>query len=286
MLIEVEGLTFIYGEGLPWQKKALDNISLTVYKGDCYAVMGSIGSGKSTLVQHFNGLLFPVSGRVMVNGVEIRPGVDIRRLRREVGLVFQFPEHQLFGETVREDVSFGPTKLGLQKSEVEERVIESLLLVGLEPARFMDRNPIFLSGGEKRRVAIAGVLAMRPSIMVLDEPTVGLDSQGRVDILSSLMDYRRKNEATLIVVSHMMEEITTLCNRGIVLHEGSSLFEGSIAELLERPDIWCKTRLELPVFARLYYLLKECGLKLPKVPLTREEFVLGVRECSASRRLS
>ncbi len=285
MLVKIKELTFIYGEGLPWQKKALDNISLSINKGDIYAIMGSTGSGKSTLIQHFNGLLFPTSGTVVVNGIEIKSGVDLKKLRKEVGLVFQFPEQQLFGETVLEDISFGLKKLGLNVLENEERITESLDLVGLEPEKFLNRSPLYLSGGEKRKVALAGVLSMKPSILVLDEPTAGLDPHSRIDIMASLLDYIKKNEATMVIVSNKLDEIANCCNRGLVLHEGFVIFEGSFLDLFQYPDILFRAGLELPFFPRLYHRLKEKDLKLSRIPLTREDFTLGVRKCLASHRL-
>lgn len=234
MGINIEHLDYIYMQGSPFERKALDDVTLSIKDGEFIGLIGHTGSGKSTLVQHLNGLLAPHSGKVLVNGVETaQKGKELNRLRCEVGLVFQYPEHQLFEETVYKDIAFGPTNLGLSKEEIKARVIEAMNYVGLSHD-LMEKSPFDLSGGQKRRVAIAGVLAMHPSVLVLDEPTAGLDPAGREEILTQIKSIYLKTKMTVILVSHSMEDVARLVNRLIVMNNGRVAMDGTVSEVFSR----------------------------------------------------
>lgn len=279
MLIKTEDLTFVYGHNLAWEKVALDKVSITINKNEHYGILGGTGSGKSTLVQHFNGLLVPTSGSVYIKGVSLNSNEVLKKIKREVGLVFQFPEQQIFGETVREELSYGLKNFNFLESEIDLRIKESLYLVGLKPESILQRNPYNLSGGEKRRVALASILSMKPSILVLDEPFAGIDSGCRNLIISSLKKYAKKNDATLIIVSHRIEEILSICSKGVVLKEGKVIFEGSISDLLSSLDVILEAGIEPPFFTRLYQLLKQKGFNLLRIPTNAEEFIDEIRKC-------
>ena len=221
MTIKIKGLNHIYNKNTPFESKALDDINLEIEKGEFIGLIGHTGSGKSTLIQHLNGLLKPSSGTIEINGIDITAkNTSLKDIRQKVGLVFQYPEHQLFEETIYKDISFGPKNLGLSEEEIDERVKEAMLLVGLDFEKMKDRSPFELSGGQKRRVAIAGVLAMKPEVLILDEPTAGLDPKGRDDILNQVQELYEKNQMTIILVSHSMEDIARLVNKIIVMHKG------------------------------------------------------------------
>lgn len=235
MSIKIENLTFIYNENTPFESKALDNINLEINEGDFVGLIGHTGSGKSTLIQHLNGLIKPTSGKIMIGDVDITSkGVSLKAIRQKVGLVFQYPEHQLFEETVYKDIAFGPLNLGLSQEEVDNRVKEAMELVGLDFEAVSERSPFELSGGQKRRVAIAGVLAMKPEVLVLDEPTAGLDPKGRDDILGQIQSLYEKNKMTIILVSHSMEDIARLVNRIIVMHKSKIAMTGTPREIFKR----------------------------------------------------
>lgn len=234
MGIKIEHVDYIYMQGSPFERKALDDVTLSIKDGEFIGLIGHTGSGKSTLVQHLNGLLAPHNGSVLVNGIETtQKGQELNRLRCEVGLVFQYPEHQLFEETVYKDIAFGPTNLGLSKEEIEARVTEAMNYVGLSHD-LMEQSPFDLSGGQKRRVAIAGVLAMHPSVLVLDEPTAGLDPAGREEILTQIKSIYLKTKMTVILVSHSMEDVARLVNRLIVMNNGRVAMDGTVAEVFSR----------------------------------------------------
>lgn len=258
-LIACEGVDYIYRRGTPMEAPALRGVSLEIAQGQAVALLGPTGSGKSTLVQHFNGLLRPAAGTVRVAGQDLwGPRADRRRARQQVGLVFQFPEHQLFEETVRRDVAYGPLRLGLSEALVAERVDEALRAVGLDPARFGERSPFALSGGEMRRVALAGVLAMRPQVLVLDEPTAGLDPGGKVEMLARLEALHR-NGQTIVFITHDMDEAARLAGRIIVLDTGRVVMTGTPAEIFRRDDLG-RLGLDLPQAARLVRALRARGL--------------------------
>jgi energy-coupling factor transport system ATP-binding protein len=234
--------------------------------------VGPTGSGKSTLVQHFNGLLRPTEGRVVVDGVEVRPGSPaVRDVRRKVGLLFQYPEHQLFEATVFDDVAFGPRNLGLDPEEVAERVRESLGWVGLDPDRFGPRSPFSLSGGEMRRVAIAGVLAMRPQVLVLDEPTAGLDPAGRREILGRIRELHRKARLTVVLISHSMDDVARLCQRVVVLHQGRVFLDAPVREAFAQADRLRSIGLDVPRATDVLLRLRAAGLPVRCDRLTVEE---------------
>lgn len=259
-LIACRDLTHIYLRGTPMEAGALHGVTLEVRTGELVAILGPTGSGKSTLIQHFNGLLRPSSGEVRVAGEDLwAPGADRRRVRQQIGLLFQFPEYQLFEETVRRDVAFGPKNLGLGEGEVAERVEEALRQVGLDPARFGERSPFTLSGGEMRRVALAGVLAMRPRALVLDEPTAGLDPRGKEELLDRVAALHRQG-LTVVLVTHSMDEAARLAGRLIVMEAGRVLLDGPPRAVFARDAEMARIGLDLPQAARLVRLLRRRGI--------------------------
>jgi energy-coupling factor transport system ATP-binding protein len=262
--IEAKHLTYIYGPGLPWEKRALSDVSFSIESGEFIGLIGETGSGKSTLVQILNGLLRPTEGTILLDGSDIsNRKVDLHRIRAQVGLVFQFPEQQLFAETVGEDVAFGPKNLGVPKEEIGKRVDEALLKVGLRPQNLRDRSPFTLSGGEKRLVSIAGVLAMRPKVLILDEVTAGLDPKGKKEILARIQLLHRVEKATIILVSHDMDEIALLSQRILILKEGKLILEGSPVEIFAQAQDVRSAGLELPTLPRILSDLRCRGFQLP-----------------------
>ncbi|MGI6365884.1 MAG: energy-coupling factor transporter ATPase [Bacillota bacterium] len=278
MSIIAENLSYIYSPGTPWAAKALDQVDLEIQDGEIIGLIGHTGSGKSTLIQHFNGLLKPTSGIITVQGIRIgEKGVNLRKLRQKVGLVFQYPEHQLFEETVYADVAFGPKNLDLGPQEVEERVRAALTAVGLDYSEVKDRSPFELSGGQMRRVAIAGVLAMEPEVLILDEPTAGLDPRTRNELLGYLQSIHRERGITLIIVSHSMEEVASLAHRIIVMDRGTIYAQGSPREIFGRGDELRSIGLDVPSLTRLMLALKDRGLNVPTDILTLEEARRAIR---------
>ncbi|MEG0540940.1 MAG: energy-coupling factor transporter ATPase, partial [Angelakisella sp.] len=216
--IETQGLTYTYSKGTPFEKTAVDNVSIAIEQGEYVGVIGHTGSGKSTLIQHFNGLLAPTSGRVLINGEDVwADKKKLRGFRFKVGLVFQYPEYQLFGETVYSDIAFGPTNMGLSPEEVDKRIRQAAQFVGLTEAH-LEKSPFELSGGQKRRVAIAGVIAMDPEVLILDEPTAGLDPKGRDKILGEIREYHEQKKNTILLVSHSMEDIAKFATKALVMN--------------------------------------------------------------------
>ena len=263
MPIEVKNLTLIYMEGTPFEARALDSVSLSIRDGEFIGVIGHTGSGKSTLIAHLNALDRPEPGTVFVNGMDLgAKDTDLAKVRRTVGLVFQYPEYQLFEETVAKDIAFGPRNLKLPEDEVQARVRRAMEMVGLAE-RYADRSPFDLSGGQKRRAAIAGVLAMEPSILILDEPAAGLDPVGRREMLDLV---KRIHEAgtTVVMVSHSMDDVGRLCDRLIVLEHGHVAFTGTPAEVFRHGDELRAIGLDVPECARLAAALREKGFSLPE----------------------
>ncbi len=263
MPIEVKNLTHIYMKGTPFEACALDSVSLSIRDGEFIGVIGHTGSGKSTLIAHLNALDRPEPGTVFVNGMDLgAKDADLAKVRRTVGLVFQYPEYQLFEETVAKDVAFGPRNLKLPEDEVQARVRRAMEMVGLAE-RYADRSPFDLSGGQKRRAAIAGVLAMEPSILILDEPAAGLDPVGRREMLDLV---KRIHEAgtTVVMVSHSMDDVGRLCDRLIVLEHGHVAFTGTPAEVFRHGDELRAIGLDVPECARLAAALREKGFSLPE----------------------
>ena len=264
MPIKLEGLSHTYQGGSPFQSTALHDVNLVIEDRDLLALIGHTGSGKSTLAQHLNGLLQPTSGRVLLDGQDINEkSSDKRALRFAVGLVFQYPEHQLFEETVRKDIGFGPRNMGLGEAEVDARVREAMDKIGLPYDEIAEKSPFELSGGQMRRVALAGVLAMRPRILVLDEPTAGLDPRARDFLLN---DVRRLHAegTSVVMISHSMDDVARLATRVAVLEKGRLVMEGSPGEIFARVDRLSAMGLDVPQASRLRYLLAESGIELPE----------------------
>jgi len=263
MSIKIENLTFKYSEGTQFETKALDNINMEIKKGEFVGIIGHTGSGKSTLIQHFNGLMKPDEGDVVIEGKSLKDKkTKLKLIRQTVGLVFQYPEYQLFEETVYEDVAYGPKNLELNDKEIKERVKYALELVGFDYEEIKDRSPFDLSGGQKRRAAIAGVLAMKPKYLVLDEPTAGLDPYGRNEILSQIEKLHRKSKITVILVSHSMEDIARLVNYIYVLNKGKLHMEGTPREVYSQSEELKKIGLGVPQIVDIMKKLKYNGLKV------------------------
>ena len=270
-IITTQRLTHIYAPG-PQQKVALNDITLEIERGSCTAIIGVTGSGKSTLVQHFNGLLRPTSGRVTVNGIDTgAPGGDLKTLRRHVGMLFQFPEAQLFERTVFADVAFGPRRLHLERREVRRRVLHALDTVGLPHAEFASRSPFELSGGQMRRVALAGVLAMSPSVLILDEPTSGLDADAREEFYYYLQRIKQEQGVTIVLVSHDMAEVAALADWLCVLHQGQLVMQGPPRLVFAQSDQLRKWGLAAPPLSELLTLLRQQGMAIPTETLTLDE---------------
>ena len=262
-MISLEGVGFTYREGTPFSRRVLTEVDLRIGGGERVGLMGTTGSGKTTLVQLLNGLLHPTCGRVRVNGADLAArGTDLVQVRRRVGLLFQFPEHQLFEETVARDVGFGPRNLGCSGEEVERRVKEAMERVGLPWSRFRDRNPFSLSGGEMRRAALAGVMAMEPAVLVLDEPTAGMDALGKRHLAGILQALCADRGTTLIVVSHDVEMVVELVERLLVMHSGRIVADGPIDRVLRGADVG-RFGLDQPVGARVGASLRERGFPVP-----------------------
>lgn len=256
MAIKIENLEYVYMPGSPFEKKALDNINLTIEDGEFVGLIGHTGSGKSTLVQHLNGLIKPDFGKVEINGQDTASkGEKLKQLRCDVGLVFQYPEHQLFEETVYKDIAYGPKNLGLSTDEIDKRVKDAARSVGLSED-ILDKSPFDLSGGQKRRVAIAGVISMKPNVLVLDEPTAGLDPAGREEILSQIKKIHEEGEMTVILVSHSMEDVARLVDRLIVMNEGKVFADGTVDEVFS-----------------LGSELRNIGLNVPQVNVLVDELI-------------
>lgn len=272
MSIVVKNLTHIYMPGTPFESTALKDINWEIKDGEFWGLIGHTGSGKSTLIQHLNGLLKPSSGEVIVDGMSLQSkGVNIKIIRQKVGLVFQYPEHQLFEETVEKDVAFGPRNMGISEEETAERVKSALELVGLKYDEIKDKSPFELSGGQMRRVAIAGVLAMKPEVLILDEPTAGLDPRGRDEILNEIMTLRKKWNITVILVSHSMEDVAKLVDKIAVMHRGRMVKQGPPREIFKDYKGLTAMGLGIPQITELMLKLREKGKNLSAEVLTVEE---------------
>ncbi len=264
-MIKAENVNYIYQQGTPFERQALYDINLEIPDGSFTAIIGHTGSGKSTLIQHFNALVKPTSGKITIDGIDVTAAkTDLKLIRRTVGLVFQYPEHQLFEETVYKDIAFGPTNMGLSSEEIDERVRESAALAGLNE-NLLERSPFDLSGGQKRRAAIAGVLAMKPKVLILDEPTAGLDPSGRDSILKTIKSLHKKNRDMIIIfISHSMEDVAKTAEHIIVMNKGRIETEGSVSEIFEKADTLRKIGLNVPQITTLCDRLRNAGLNLPK----------------------
>ena len=264
MPIEVRHLTHTYSQGSAFQATAIMDVNLTIQDGEFIGVIGHTGSGKSTLVQHLNGLLTPTSGQVLIDGEDMnQKGVDRRRIRQKVGLVFQYPEYQLFEETIAKDIAFGPKNLGLSPEEVDRRVRRAMEWVHLDYDRYAQRSPFELSGGQMRRVAIAGVLAMESKVLILDEPTAGLDPRGRDRILDMVKQLHAQGGVTVIMVSHSMDDISRLATRLIVMNKGRLVADGTPRELFRQVGMIESVGLGVPQATKLCALLRKRGIDIP-----------------------
>ena len=271
MAITIKELTHIYNEGMPFQKTALTDINLEIGTGEFVGIIGHTGSGKSTLIQMFNGLIKPSKGQVLLNGEDINgEKVKKKEIRQKVGLVFQYPEYQLFEMTVKEDVSFGPKNLGLSKEEIDERVEHALKAVGLDES-YYEKSPFELSGGQKRRVAIAGVLAMNPEVLILDEPTAGLDPKGRNELFDQLKAMHEKLGLTIILISHSMEDVARYVEKLFVLYKGKIAYEGTPREVFAHGKKLEEIGLAMPQIRYIMEALKEKGMPVDEDVLTVEE---------------
>ena len=279
MSIEVRNLTHIYSEGLPFESLALDDVSFTAEDGQMVGIIGHTGSGKSTLLQHLNGLLKPKSGQINAGGVDITAdGVVMRDIRRRIGLVFQYPEYQLFEETVAKDVAFGPSNLGLETEEIDERVREAIELVGLDYDAVKNVSPFDLSGGQKRRVAIAGVIAMKPEVLILDEPTAGLNPRAHNDILEMVETIHRREKNIIFLVSHNMNDIARMSDKVIVMDHGRKMMDGTPSEVFSHEKELREMGLALPDSMELVSKLRNAGMEIPGEFLTMEAAADGIAE--------
>lgn len=277
MAIKIEHLTHIYNEGMPFEKKALDDINIEVKQGEFVGIIGHTGSGKSTLIQMFNGLLKPTSGNVIINGQNIHgEGINKKVVRQQVGLVFQYPEYQLFEMTVYEDVAFGPKNLGLKEDEIKERVEYACKAVGLDES-YYEKSPFELSGGQKRRVAIAGVLAMKPNILILDEPTAGLDPKGRNELFEQLKMMHEELGLTIVLISHSMEDVARYVDRLLVLYKGKLAHEGTPREVFAHGKDLEEIGLAMPQIRYIMEALKAKGMDIDTDVLTVEEAAVKIK---------
>ena len=274
-ILEVRNLDYIYSAGTPFEHKALDNVSFALEPGEFVGIIGHTGSGKSTLMQQMNGLLKPTSGQVLLDGVDIWSDKKLtRQARFRVGLVFQYPEYQLFEETVYRDIAFGPKNMGLGEEEVDRRVREAAGFVGLTEAQ-LEASPFDLSGGQKRRVAIAGVIAMEPEVLILDEPTAGLDPVGRAEILGNIEVYRQAKNATIMMVSHSMEDVARLTDRLLVMNGSRLAMDGTPSEVFSRAQELLAMGLNIPQVTQVFLKLKKLGLDVKSV-YTMEQAVAEI----------
>ena len=281
-ILQVENLSHIYSIGTPFEHVALDNMNFSVEKGEFIGVIGHTGSGKSTLMQHLNGLLKPTSGRVLLDGKDIWSDKKLtRQARFRVGLVFQYPEYQLFEETVYKDIAFGPKNMGLSAEEIDRRVREAAGFVGLTEKQ-LEVSPFDLSGGQKRRVAIAGVIAMEPEVLILDEPTAGLDPSGREEILQNIEDYRKAKNATIMMVSHSMNDVARLTDRLLVLNGSHIAMDGTPDEVFTHAAQLEEMGLDIPAVTRVFLRLQAMGLDVPAVH-TMEQAVAVLKKLKEER---
>ncbi len=258
--LEIQNVNYTYSEGTPFRKDALKDINISIEDNCITGLIGHTGCGKSTLVQLLNGLLMPTSGTVLFEGKNIaEKGYDLRALRHRVGLVFQYPEYQLFEDTVYDDIAFGPKNMGLDKDEIDRRIKEAALFVGLED-RYLSASPFDLSGGQKRRAAIAGIMAMDPDVLILDEPAAGLDPVGREEILGGIYSYQRKRKNAVIIVSHSMEDMARYSDRLIVMNGGEVFMQGKCREIFSRADELISVGLDVPQITKFMIALKNRGI--------------------------
>ncbi|MBR4865063.1 MAG: energy-coupling factor transporter ATPase [Clostridia bacterium] len=283
-ILEIRSLSHIYGEGTPFRHVALDNVNLKLYQGELVGLIGHTGSGKSTLIQHFNGLLRPTSGQVLLRGEDIfATKTATRNARFAVGLVMQYPEYQLFEDTVRKDIAFGPKNKGITGVELERVILEACDAVNL-PRRLLDSSPFELSGGEKRRAAIAGIIAMEPDLLILDEPTAGLDPKGREEILETITAYRKNTGKTVLFVSHSMDTVANVCNRILVMNRSHIAMDASPAEVFSRTEELRNMGLALPDLTDIFVYMQNRGLPISDPVYTMDYAVRKLAELISSEK--
>lgn len=281
--IETIGLTHYYSKGTPQQVAAISDVNLKIEKGELVGIIGHTGSGKSTLISHFNGLLKPDSGKVLVNGVDIHKDKEtLRNSRFKVGLCFQYPEYQLFEETVYKDIAFGPKNMKLSDAEIKERVLKAADFAGVK-SEHLNQSPFDLSGGEKRRVAIAGVLSMEPEILVFDEPAAGLDPRGRKDLIELIKEYRRRTGSTVIVVSHSMEDIACMADKVVVINNSTVAMQGGVDEVYSRGEELRSMGLNVPEITEVFAGLRAKGIDVPANVYTVEQGAEILRKLASGR---
>ena len=283
-IIRVEHLKYVYNPGMPDETTALDDVSFRVEEGDFVGIIGSTGSGKSTLISHFNGLNRPTSGRILIDGKDMwEQGADLRAFRFQVGLVMQYPEYQLFEETCAKDIAYGPRNMGLDEAEIARRVKEAAAFVGLSD-ELLQKSPFELSGGQKRRVAIAGVMAMHPRVLVLDEPAAGLDPEGRDTILSQIRDYHEKTGITVLLVSHSMEDIAKYANRVLVMSHAKLAMYDTVEKVFGHAQELLELGLSVPQVTQIFLKLRQMGLDIPTDVYTMPYAVKTIQKALAARQ--
>lgn len=283
-IIRVEHLNYVYNPGMPDETTALDDVSFSVDEGDFVGIIGSTGSGKSTLISHFNGLNRPTSGRILIDGKDMwEQGADLRAFRFQVGLVMQYPEYQLFEETCAKDIAYGPRNMGLDEAEIDRRVKEAAAFVGLSDA-LLQKSPFELSGGQKRRVAIAGVMAMHPRVLVLDEPAAGLDPEGRDTILSQIRDYHEKTGITVLLVSHSMEDIAKYANRVLVMSHAQLAMYDTVENVFAHAQELLELGLSVPQVTQIFLKLRQMGLDIPTDVYTMPYAVKTIQKALAAKQ--
>ena len=283
-IIRVEHLKYVYNPGMPDETTALDDVSFRVEEGDFVGIIGSTGSGKSTLISHFNGLNRPTSGRILIDGKDMwEQGADLRAFRFQVGLVMQYPEYQLFEETCAKDIAYGPRNMGLDEAEIARRVKEAAAFVGLSD-ELLQKSPFELSGGQKRRVAIAGVMAMHPRVLVLDEPAAGLDPEGRDTILSQIRDYHEKTGITVLLVSHSMEDIAKYANRVLVMSHAKLAMYDTVEKVFGHAQELLELGLSVPQVTQIFLKLRQMGLDIPTNVYTMPYAVKTIQKALAARQ--
>ena len=283
-IIRVEHLKYVYNPGMPDETTALDDVSFSVGEGDFVGIIGSTGSGKSTLISHFNGLNRPTSGRILIDGKDMwEQGADLRAFRFQVGLVMQYPEYQLFEETCAKDIAYGPRNMGLDEAEIDRRVKEAAAFVGLSD-ELLQKSPFELSGGQKRRVAIAGVMAMHPRVLVLYEPAAGLDPEGRDTILSQIRDYHEKTGITVLLVSHSMEDIAKYANRVLVMSHAKLAMYDTVEKVFGHAQELLELGLSVPQVTQIFLKLRQMGLDIPTDVYTMPYAVKTIQKALAARQ--
>ena len=283
-IIRVEHLNYVYNPGMPDEATALDDVSFSVDEGDFVGIIGSTGSGKSTLISHFNGLNRPTSGRILIDGKDMwEQGADLRAFRFQVGLVMQYPEYQLFEETCAKDIAYGPRNMGLDEAEIDRRVKEAAAFVGLSDA-LLQKSPFELSGGQKRRVAIAGVMAMHPRVLVLDEPAAGLDPEGRDTILSQIRDYHEKTGITVLLVNHSMEDIAKYANRVLVMSHAKLAMYDTVENVFAHAQELLELGLSVPQVTQIFLKLRQMGLDIPTDVYTMPYAVKTIQKALAAKQ--